>query len=121
MSTFGHPRFYSMDDFQRLVGEQLSAVCFVQDYLQLEFDGYNLTTYTTPLVEILPNEWMAYEHDQYKNGLCRFIACLVEQVAIEPGRILIAFQGRRERISLPLHEGRDNIYYTDFEERWFVV
>ena len=110
-----------MDDFQRLVGEQLSAVCFVQDYLQLEFDGYKLTTYTTPLVETRPNEWRTYKHEQYKNELCRFIACRVEQVHSEPGRILLAFQGRSERISLPLHQGRDNIYYTDFEERWFVV
>jgi len=110
-----------MDDFQRLVGEQLSAVCFVQDYLQLEFDGYKLTTYTTPLVENLPNEWLAYEHDQYKNVLCRLIACQIEQVASEPDRVLISFQNCTERISLPLHEDRDNIYYTDFEERWFVV
>jgi hypothetical protein len=110
-----------MDDFQRLVGEQLSAVCFVQNYLQLEFDGYKLTAYTTPLVETLPNEWLAYEHDQYKNVLCRLIACQVKQVASEPGRILISFKDCKERISLPLHEGQDNIYYTDFEERWFVV
>ncbi|TDN39169.1 hypothetical protein E4631_23885 [Hymenobacter sp. UV11] len=110
-----------MDDFQRLVGEQLSAVCFVQDYLQLEFDGYKLTTYTTPLVETLPNTWLAYEHDQYKNALCRLIARQVEQVASEPGCVLISFQDCTERISLPLHEDRDNIYYTDFEERWFVV
>jgi hypothetical protein len=121
LHTFGHTSHPSMDDFQRLVGEQLSAVCFVQDYLQLEFDGYKLTTYTTPLVETKPDEWLAYEHDQYKNGLCRFIARQVERVVCEPGHVLISFQGCSERIRLPLHEGQDNIYYTDFEERWFVV
>jgi hypothetical protein len=110
-----------MNDFQRLVGEHLSAVCFVQDYLQLEFDGYKLTTYTTPLVETLHREWLAYEHDQYKNVLCRLIARQVEQVVSEPGRVLISFQNCPERLSLLLHQGRDNIYYTDFEERWFVV
>ncbi|MEL5996591.1 hypothetical protein [Hymenobacter segetis] len=110
-----------MKELQCLVGEQLSAVCFVQDYLQLEFDGYKLTTYTTPLVETLPNEWMAYEHEQYKNGLCRFIARLVEQVVSEPGRILLAFRDCSERISLPIHEGKDNVYYTDLEGGWFVV
>ena len=56
MPTFGYPRFYFMDDFQRLVDEQLSAVCLVQDYLQLECDSYNLITYTMSLVETLPNE-----------------------------------------------------------------
>ena len=110
-----------MDDFQRLVGEQLSAVCFVQDYLQLEFDGYKLTTYTTPLVETTPNECMAYEHDQYKNRLCRFIAQRVERLICEPDRILLTFQHGEERLCLPLHKDRDNVYYTDFEARWFVL
>lgn len=45
-----------MKELQCLIGEQLSAVVFVQDYVQLQFDGYQLTTYTTPLVETLPNE-----------------------------------------------------------------
>ena len=110
-----------MKELQCLIGEQLSAVVFVQDYVQLQFDGYQLTTYTTPLVETLPNEWMAYEQDQYKNGLCRFITCLVEHVVSEPGRILIAFRGCSERISLPLHEGEDNVYFTDHGGGWFVV
>lgn len=110
-----------MDHFQRLLGEQLSAVCFVQDYLQLEFDGYKLTTYTTPVVEIVPNEWIAYEHDQYKNRLCQFITKRVESLVCEPERIGITFRDCRERIALPLYQGRDNVYYSDYEERWFVL
>jgi hypothetical protein len=110
-----------MDDFQRLVDEQLSAVCFVQDYLQLEFDGYKLTTYTTPRVETDPNEWLAYEDDQYKNRLCGFIAKRVEQVTWEPDRVVLSFHGCRERLHLPLYLGRDNLYYTDHENRWFVL
>ena len=63
-----------MDDFQRLVGEQLSVVCFVQDYLQLESDGYKLTTYTTPLVETTPKpttlrtNWFIAAHNQEFTG-----------------------------------------------------
>ena len=94
---------------------------FVQDYLQLEFDGYKLTTYTTPLVESTQNEWFAYEHDQYKNQLCRFIARRVESVVCEPDYVPITFRDCNERIRLPLHLGRDNVYYTDFKERWFVL
>jgi len=32
----------------RLIGEQLSAVQFIQDYLQLHFDGQGLTCYIWP-------------------------------------------------------------------------
>jgi hypothetical protein len=109
------------DDFQCLVSEQLSAVCFVQDYLQLEFGAYKLTTYTPPEVETTPNEWLAFEHDQYKNQLCSFITKRVERVACTPCQVLIPFRDCRERINLPLHEGRDNVYCTDLVESWFVV
>jgi hypothetical protein len=104
-----------------IFSEQLSAVCFVPDYLQLEFDGYKLTTYTTPLVETTPNEWMAYEHDQYKNRLCPFIAQRVDRLLYELDRVLLTFRHSGERLCLPLLKDRDNVYYTDFEERWFVL
>lgn len=42
----------NQDYFSRMVGEQLSAVTFVMDYLQLQFDAYFLTV-LTPLVVLL--------------------------------------------------------------------
>ena len=35
---------------QMLIGEQLSAVTFVQDYLQLHFDGPRLTVFSHAVV-----------------------------------------------------------------------
>ena len=37
---------------KRLVGEQLSAVTFVMDYLHLDFDGQNINLYVWPTIEI---------------------------------------------------------------------
>jgi hypothetical protein len=37
---------------QMLIGEQLSAVTFVQDYLQLHFDGPRLTVFSHAVVRI---------------------------------------------------------------------
>jgi len=34
-----------MQEFETLIGEQLSSVIFVQDYLQLDFDGQRMTFY----------------------------------------------------------------------------
>jgi hypothetical protein len=33
-----------------IIGRQLSSVTFVQDYMQFDFDGARLTTYTLPTV-----------------------------------------------------------------------
>jgi len=35
---------------KKLIGEQLSSVEFVQDYLQLHFDGRTITAYVWPKV-----------------------------------------------------------------------
>ncbi len=37
---------------QMLIGEQLSAVTFVQDYLQLHFDGPRLTVFSHTVVRL---------------------------------------------------------------------
>lgn len=52
-----------------LLGEQLSAVTFVMDYFQLEFDGTRLIIFAPPIATV---------HDEpapgYRDRLCSFIA-----------------------------------------------
>ncbi|MBK7808451.1 MAG: hypothetical protein IPJ51_19490 [Saprospiraceae bacterium] len=36
----------------KLINEQLSSVEFVQDYLQLHFDGRTITSYIWPIINI---------------------------------------------------------------------
>ena len=112
----------SENPFLSIVGEQLSAVCFVQDYLQLEFDGYKLTTYTTPIVIIGESTYVAYHQDNYKNFLCDFIAKKVRGVTyVETESVEIFFDTSTYSIKVVLNPNSDNIYYSDYEEKWFVI
>jgi hypothetical protein len=43
VSVFVESNHQEVQTLSRIVGEQLSAVVFVQDYLQLQFDGPTLT------------------------------------------------------------------------------
>jgi hypothetical protein len=65
--------------FKSIIGEQLSSVEFVQDYLQLHFDGNDITFYSWPVVNI---ERIEYQHNgiDYKNKLCDLIGKEVEYV-----------------------------------------
>ena len=64
-----------------LVGEQLSSVEFVQDYLQLHFDGRTLTCYIWPRL-CTKDEVKLYGMRGYRDLLCELIAQEVERVIV---------------------------------------
>ncbi|HZR19700.1 MAG TPA: hypothetical protein VFE51_20615 [Verrucomicrobiae bacterium] len=65
------------DPLQQVVGKQLSAVTFVQDYLQLHFDGPTLNAMTVVTV-ITPKGFAKMGDDQFRNLLC---SCITKQVS----------------------------------------
>lgn len=67
---------------ERIVGEQLSAVVFVQDYLQLQFDGPCLTLLTWPIVKTGGGRF-EYGMPKYRDVLCECIAKIVTQAQIK--------------------------------------
>jgi hypothetical protein len=69
------------DLLQQIVGEQLSAVTFVQDYLQLQFDGPILNALTVVTVAT-PQGRAASGDDQFRNLLCSCIAKQVSRVEV---------------------------------------
>ncbi len=62
--------------FQQIVGEHLSAVTFVQGYLQLQFDGPTLNALTVVTVTS-PDGHAKSGDDQFRNLLC---SCITKQV-----------------------------------------
>lgn len=56
----------------RLVGETLSSVIFVADYLQLDFNGPRLTAHVWPRVRAF-DETMHFGDRGYRDALCAFI------------------------------------------------
>jgi hypothetical protein len=76
-----------------LIGEQLSAVQFVQDYLQLHFDAYGLTCYVWP--DIIINRYtFKFGDNLYRDKLCSLISNVVKWTLIEENEVLtIEFEG----------------------------
>jgi hypothetical protein len=82
-----------------LVGRQLSAVCFVMDYFQFEFDGNRLIVYSVPIATV-NRESIA----GFRDRLCAFIAHQITLVhEIKHQAMHIDF-GSFGRISVPLDE-----------------
>ena len=68
---------------QEIVGRQLGSVEFVQDYVQLHFDGPGLTAITQPALEVGSRE-LAWDTPGFRDELCRRIAREVVSARIIP-------------------------------------
>src|ERR1044071_6496619 len=66
-------------------GRQLSAVVFVHDYLQLQFDGTTVTQTRWPVVHIKGKE---FRHGTagYRDALCEMIQKVVDTVDVDAAR-----------------------------------
>jgi hypothetical protein len=58
---------------QVIIGAQLSAVTFVQDYIQLHFDGPRLTVFSHPVV-IRGDQTFHWGNPGFRDALCSGIA-----------------------------------------------
>ena len=84
-----------------LIGEQLSAVTFVQDYVQLHFDGPRLTVFSHAVVR-LGDQTFHEGKRGFRDALCNNIAKKVTEARVAYGdSISIRFaDGSMIRISL---------------------
>ena len=64
-----------------LVGEQLSSVIFVQDYLQVDFDGNCFTAYVFPTLNI-GGKTFSFNQEGYRDALCSLIAKKVNDLDV---------------------------------------
>ncbi len=69
-------------DVSAILGQELIAVEFVQDYLQLRFDGPLFTLHAWPHV-LLSDFSVAYGEPEYRNALCAQIGQTVSEAALE--------------------------------------
>jgi hypothetical protein len=84
-----------------IVGEQLSSLEFVQDYVQLWFDGPNLTLFVWPSLHF-PNRVVRFGEPGYRDELCARIGHKVVRAKIRSDEdIVIKFDDGVE-IFVPL-------------------
>jgi hypothetical protein len=74
----------------RIVGEQLSAVSFVMDYLQLQFNDYFLTV-LTPLTVRASEQSFRLGDLPYRDALCERIAHIVRNIVLTTDNLRIDF------------------------------
>lgn len=107
--------------FKCLKGEQLSSVIFVQNYLQLDFDGYRITFYRWPLVKLNEKEYTIREID-YRNVLCSLIAKEVSDVILLDENIFTIIFSENHKINLNLKNAEGEvIYFTTPEGEWSSI
>lgn len=90
-------------DLSTILGEELVAVEFVQDHLQLRFDGPLLTLYAWPHV-LLSEYSLAFGEPEYRNALCTLIGEKVEEATLEEGDSLTLRFENDTVIALSLRE-----------------
>ena len=74
-------------DVSAILGEELVAVEFVQDFLQLRFAGPLFILYDWPHV-LLTDFSVAYGEPEYRNALCAQIGEKVASASLEEGDAL---------------------------------
>jgi hypothetical protein len=71
-------------DVSAIIGEELVAVEFVEDYLQLRFAAPLFTLHAWPHV-LFPEFSIAYGEPEYRNALCAQIGEKVATASLEEG------------------------------------
>ena len=89
--------------FEELIGEKLSSVTFVVDYLQLSFDGPTISVYN-PITIKNGNIATRFRDDEFKNQICLLIAKVVKQVTLSEKESLSVFFEDDSQIHISLKE-----------------
>ena len=89
-------------DISAIIGEELKAVEFVEDFLQLRFDTPLFRLYDWPHV-LLPDFSVAYGEPEYRNALCAHIGQIVEKAMFEDEESLTIELENGTVLGLSLH------------------
>jgi hypothetical protein len=111
------------DLLNQLKGEQLSAVTFVHDYVQLAFDGPSISVYMPMSVEA-NGATIRTGDEQFRNAICAQIAKQVENAALRVGEALVITFNDGSRILISLREddysGPEAFMAQGFGDSWTV-
>ena len=109
---------------QTIVGEKLSSVEFVADYVQLRFDGSTLSAFTQPTI-VVGNRESSWNDPGYRDALFCRIGHTVKSVSIRPGNYIeVVFDdGVASRISLEdsSYRGAEAAKFDSVSGEWWVI
>jgi hypothetical protein len=107
-----------------LVGEKLSSVTFVMDYLQLDFDGNQFTFYVWPVISIGGKEYL-FGEPSYRDNLCSLISQVVKQTYGEGQKYFTLEFEQGNRLTVSLDPNNPELFgeiahFTDTDGKWHV-
>jgi hypothetical protein len=108
-----------------LVGEKLSAVTFVMDYSQVDFDGNRFTFYIWPVATIERREYK-FKDQLYRDKLCSLITRVVVKASFVDNEELTILFDNSDKLSLSLDHSNPDIVapeiamFTDTNKNWYV-
>ena len=90
-------------DIRNLIGEKLSAVSFVMDYLEFHFNGPVLRTLTHPVLAT-GEARVAFEDPGYRDALCLLIGQTVRDLGVKDGHVIEVVFDSGQILRVPLDE-----------------
>ena len=85
------------------MGEEINAICFVMDYVEVRFNGPILRALTGPTVEIAGEQWR-FPAVGSRDALCSLIGAEVESVGVEEGLRIELRTKEGHVLTIPLDE-----------------
>jgi len=116
---------YGNDFLSILIGEKLSSVTFVMDYLQLNFDGNSFTFHVWPVITIGSKEYK-FGEPSYRDSLCSLIAQVVKLASGEEKQHLTLDFESGDKLTVSLNPDNPELItpeiaiFTDTNENWYV-
>jgi hypothetical protein len=109
---------------QTIVGERLSSVEFVEDYVQMRFNGATLTAFTQPTVSI-DNQTLHWGEPGYRDELCRQIGHPVKSVSIRAGEFIEVLFDDNMKVQISIRDrdyrGAEAAKFDSVSGDWWVI
>lgn len=112
--------------FDIVIGEKLSSVTFVMDYLQLDFDGNRFTLNLWPTLNVANSNY-EFNDAGYRDKLCQLITEIVKKIVlVEDDSLLIEFEtGNSIFISLDPNNPEivtpEIVYFIATDNSWLTL
>ena len=90
-----------IEEISDLVGEEISTVAFVRDYVEFHFDGPILRSIANPFVSVDGKEYR-FPNSGSRDALCQMIGSTVQAVRVEKDHICELTTSNNCRITIPL-------------------
>jgi hypothetical protein len=110
---------------KQIVGEQLSGVTFVMDYLQLQFNPPPTINAYTPVTVTCDGSTCVSGDDQFRNRLCGQITKIVKSVVVKEEEAFIITFEDASVISISLlssdYVGPEALEFIGRDNVWVVI